>query len=314
MMRLLLLHAHAISGHHLLSTTRTSTQPTNHAFNANANNRRFLSSNTLQPNTRHHLRRSRPPFATAPVDVEPATDETPDEIPCPDCGEWIPVDAPTLVCDNCGWSGPSPLPTPEPVSPARASADDSLTALQQALLSLSAATSRGEWATDGEKAEARDLVSRIEAAALGSDPATSADCQGTWELIFSDTQLFRSSPFFMAGRAVCSTTDEARRYDAFCELHRAALAISSIRKVRQVVRLDAPARITSEFEVRAGAVPFLSDLLPGARYSGGMPVAIDGESPCPSCARASFANPPSFSLLPSDAIGADVDMKTRTGQ
>jgi hypothetical protein len=32
----------------------------------------------------------------------------------------------------------------------------------------------------------------------------------------------------------------------------------------------------NEFEVRVGAVPFLSDLLPGLRYSGGLPFTIDG--------------------------------------
>jgi len=67
---------------------------------------------------------------------------------------------------------------------------------------------------------------------------------------------------------------EARRYDAFCDLHRAALAISEIGKVRQVVSLDPP-RLTSEFEVRAGALPFLSDYTPFG-YSGGLPLAIEG--------------------------------------
>jgi hypothetical protein len=70
----------------------------------------------------------------------------------------------------------------------------------------------------------------------------------------------------MAGRAVCSDAAEARRYDAFCELHRAALAISTIGKVRQVVALGGGAQtegyIVSEFEVRAGAVPFVADILP----------------------------------------------------
>ena len=32
----------------------------------------------------------------------------------------------------------------------------------------------------------------------------------------------------------------------------------------------------NEFEVRVGAVPFLSDFLPGLRYSGGLPFTIDG--------------------------------------
>ena len=219
-----------------------------------------------------------------------------DEIACPQCSEWIPVQqqaamskAATLTCPNCGWTGvaqmPQPLDDDDDLAISQSDTNrndqhqehlDYIQAMQQELLKLAAATSRGEWANDGEKSQARFLVESIEAAGLVSQPAASRDCQGTWELVFSDTQLFRSSPFFMVGRAVCSTQDEARRYDAFCELHRAALAISSIRKVRQIIRLDRPSMITSEFEVRSGAVPFISDIFRGASYSGGVPVAIDG--------------------------------------
>lgn len=92
-----------------------------------------------------------------------------------------------------------------------------------------------------------------------------ARCEGAWEfrLVLNDTQLFRSAPFFMADRAVCADGAEARRYDAFCDLHRAALPVSTIGRVRQVasLRCSAPS-LTSEFEVRAGAVPLLSDRLP----------------------------------------------------
>jgi hypothetical protein len=57
-------------------------------------------------------------------------------------------------------------------------------------------------------------------------------------------------------------------------MHRSALAISTIGTVRQVIAGDG--RLVNEFEVRVGAVPFLSDLLPGWRYSGGLPFTIDG--------------------------------------
>lgn len=75
----------------------------------------------------------------------------------------------------------------------------------------------------------------------------------------------------MAGRAVCSTPEEAAKYDWFCEMHRAALAISTIRRVRQVV---SDTQLISEFEVSAGSIPFVSKLLGG--YSGGLPLTIDG--------------------------------------
>ena len=146
-------------------------------------------------------------------------------------------------------------------------------ALKTKLLALAAACTRGESATANDISRARALVSELEACNPIPQPTLAPECSGTWELVFSDTQLFRSSPFFMAGRAVCADGAEAKRYDWFCDMHRAALAISTIGKVRQVVSPDA---IVSEFEVRAGAVPFLSDALPFVRYSGGLPFTIDG--------------------------------------
>ena len=145
--------------------------------------------------------------------------------------------------------------------------------LKSDILRLAAACNRGEAATARDKDTARTLASSLEALNPTPEPTRSPGCQGTWELIFSDTQLFRSSPFFMAGRAVCAEGEEARRYDWFCDMHRAALAISTVGKVRQVISAE---RVTSEFEVRAGAVPFVSDFVPMLRYSGGMPLLIEG--------------------------------------
>lgn len=144
--------------------------------------------------------------------------------------------------------------------------EDKRLRLTRSLLALGAATNRGETADAAEKDEARRLAAELEALYHGEQTGSlDSRCSGTWELVLSDTQLFRSSPFFMAGRAVCSDAAEARRYDAFCDLHRAALAISTIGKVRQIVDLasfDADGSIISEFEVRAGAVPFVTDVLP----------------------------------------------------
>jgi len=146
--------------------------------------------------------------------------------------------------------------------------------LKERMMQLAASTNRGQLANVQELDEARTLAEELERLCCLDSPASA--CAGTWSLTFSDTQLFRSSPFFMAGRAVCADGAEAKRYDTFCDLHRAALAISEIGQVRQIVSYDQPARLTSEFEVRVGAVPFASDLLPFLRYSGGLPVTIKG--------------------------------------
>jgi len=154
-----------------------------------------------------------------------------------------------------------------------ASSDKERRALKEKLLQLAAVTDRGQAAKYKTLREAENLAEDLECLCPTTTPAR--ESAGTWALVFSSTQLFRSSPFFMAGRAVCADGTEARRYDAFCDLHRAALAISEIGQVRQVVSLDPP-MLTSEFEVRAGAVPFLSDVLPFLRYSGGLPLTIEG--------------------------------------
>jgi len=139
--------------------------------------------------------------------------------------------------------------------------------------SLAAITGRGEFATKDQRAAAESILRSLEDANPTPNPTFAASkIQGRWELVYSTTQLFRSSPFFMAGRAVCKTQDEANRYNWFCDMHRKALAISSIGAVRQIVSQE---KIVSEFEVTAGAIPFLSDFTP-FRYSGGWPVTIDG--------------------------------------
>lgn len=143
------------------------------------------------------------------------------------------------------------------------------------LLMKVSSSDRGQCATDIEKSEIENIIQQIEENSAGdstNNPTFSSSIQGTWELLYSNTQLFRSSPFFMAGRDVCQTEEQAKQYDWFCDMHRAALAISTIGKVRQIIT---ETRMISEFEVKVGAVPFLNDITPFS-YSGGLPVTIDG--------------------------------------
>ena len=159
-------------------------------------------------------------------------------------------------------------------------AGESVVATQNSLLRIAASTDRGQNADEAQKERASRLIASLESKAPERRDPPPADVvipphlAGTWELLYSSTQLFRSSPFFLAGRSTCTTPEQARRYDWFCDMHRAALAISTIGTVRQVISRDG--RLVNEFEVRAGAVPFLSDFLPGLRYSGGLPFTIDG--------------------------------------
>ena len=142
------------------------------------------------------------------------------------------------------------------------------------LQSLAAITSRGEYASKEQKNAVKTVVAKLEANNPNPEPTITTDLmEGTWELVLADNgHLFRSSPFFMAGRAVCSTPEQAKQFDWFCSMHRKALAISNIASVRQIISRN---RMVSEFEVKAGAVPFLSDFTP-FKYSGGLPFTIDG--------------------------------------
>ena len=147
------------------------------------------------------------------------------------------------------------------------STDKNLSFLQ----TLGAIAGRGEFATDAQKAAAAKTVQALEERVSGGIPVDKL--RGTWELVYCSTQLFRSSPFFMAGRAVCTTEVAAQQYNWFCDMHRKALAISTIRSVRQVI---SDTKLVSEVEVSAGAVPFLADLTKVLSYSGGWPVTVDG--------------------------------------
>jgi hypothetical protein len=154
------------------------------------------------------------------------------------------------------------------------------------LQALGAVTGRGEFATRAQKKAGLEVAEKLEKSATHHHHHPDAKkksnsnnaehhaslLQGTWELLFTDAQLFRSSPFFMAGRAVCETDLQAKRFNWFCDMHRQALSISQINAVRQVI---SDTRLVSEIEVSAGAIPFLRDLTP-LSYSGGLPVAITG--------------------------------------
>lgn len=140
------------------------------------------------------------------------------------------------------------------------------------ITSLGAITGRGEYANDIQHKSAMKVVEQLEKLNPTSNPCISEHIIGTWELIYSHTELFRSSPFFMAGRAVCQTDEQRDQYNFFCSMHRKALAISNIGPVRQVISKD---KLISEFEVKVGAIPFLSDITP-LKYSGGIPLTIDG--------------------------------------
>eukprot|EP00985_Skeletonema_marinoi_P026488 scaffold20552_cov78-Skeletonema_marinoi.AAC.1 len=154
------------------------------------------------------------------------------------------------------------------------------TAIQNSILRVAASTDRGQYASASQKESVASLVESLESNkpkqtdTFSSSATLPSYLAGTWELTYSTNQLFRSSPFFLAGRSTCKTQAEVDQYNWFCEMHRAALAISTIGVVRQVISSDG--KLTNEFEVKVGAVPFVTDFLPFVKYSGGLPLTVDG--------------------------------------
>ena len=151
---------------------------------------------------------------------------------------------------------------------------------QNAILRIAASSDRGQYTNAAQKDQVAQLISSLESTYVNVTPKVDEDTAtipsyhtGTWELLYSNTQLFRSSPFFLAGRSTCKTEEQAAQYDWFCNMHRAALAISNIGVVRQVITSEG--KIINEFNVKVGAIPFLSDFTP-FKYSGGLPLTIDG--------------------------------------
>ena len=76
-----------------------------------------------------------------------------------------------------------------------------------------------------EKAELRRLVEQLMATKEGGrrSGAKAAEeeeevcsCTGCWDLIMSDTQLFRSSPFFMAARSLLQDGEQADKVLCVC--------------------------------------------------------------------------------------------------
>jgi hypothetical protein len=87
------------------------------------------------------------------------------------------------------------FPAAETIWTTAATKEDNLMFIQ----SLGAITGRGEFASKEQKQSILDVISALELENPTAEPASSDLILGRWELVYCSTQLFRSSPFFMAG-------------------------------------------------------------------------------------------------------------------
>ncbi len=85
--------------------------------------------------------------------------------------------------------------------------------LKRELILLASISNRGACASTEENNLVVDLVTQLEALNPTADPALNS--QGDWDLCYSSTQSFRSSPFFLAIRAFLGDDNKAVAENAF---------------------------------------------------------------------------------------------------
>lgn len=122
--------------------------------------------------------------------------------------------------------------------------------LKRELLLLSSVSDRGIFLSKEEKDIVVDIVTQLEALNPTGDPAT--QCYGEWDLVLSNTQSFRSSPFFQAIRTVLG--DKASTDNALM-LHEAATSIGKVGRVRQFINENGS--FISEVDLKVGLIPGL---------------------------------------------------------
>jgi PAP_fibrillin len=149
--------------------------------------------------------------------------------------------ASTALADD-GWT----LPTP---SAAELAAQRE--PLTRRLLELAAVTSRGQVADFSTLVDVEDIVLQLEATASDEVDVVARQqaLSGSWRLVYSSVELFRSSPFFWAFQSATGSEDLAQAVFKFT----AGLPVAGSRgpfgEVRQVLDLQA-GRLVSEVDMR----------------------------------------------------------------
>lgn len=129
--------------------------------------------------------------------------------------------------------------------------------LKRELLLLASVTDRGAYCSKEEKDIVIDLVAQLEALNPTKDPAS--NCEGEWDLGYSSTQLFRSSPFFQSIRAAFGDENKEIAENGFA-LHQQATSGSRVGRVRQIVTSK---NLISEVDLEVGMLPGIPMSLKG---------------------------------------------------
>ena len=124
--------------------------------------------------------------------------------------------------------------------------------LKNKLLQIGAMTNRGEFLAN--KDEVADIVASLESLNPAFDSVQDGlkpSIQGEWELVYTDAQLFESSPFFLVIRELLGSLEASRAKEIF-RMHRAATATGQIGRIKQVISGD---ELTSKVDLKVGIFP-----------------------------------------------------------
>lgn len=124
-------------------------------------------------------------------------------------------------------------------------------ALKRELLLLASVTNRGLYSNKDEAGLVLDIVTQLEALNPTANPAD--HCEGEWDLCYSSTQLFRSSPFFQAIRSAVGDDNKQMAENGFT-LHDRATAGGRIGRVKQILSRD---QLINELDLEVGVFPGL---------------------------------------------------------
>ncbi|CAB1096024.1 unnamed protein product [Ectocarpus sp. CCAP 1310/34] len=130
--------------------------------------------------------------------------------------------------------------------------------MKREVLSIAATSNRGQVATQEEKDAAMDLIFQLESLNPTPDATNVNTIGGAWELVYTDTQPFRCSPFFMALGEVFG--EEKGQAETLFSLHRAATSNGEIGRVRQTI---SESMLVSEIDLKVGLLPGLPMALKG---------------------------------------------------
>ena len=96
-------------------------------------------------------------------------------------------------------------------------------------------TDRGLFGFSSRKGKITSLIRDLEGLNPVSNPAESALNMGTWELIYSDTNFFLTSPFFLARQDACSAARGGKAFARYMTNLQSSSSLGSIGTVRQII-------------------------------------------------------------------------------